>query len=86
MVRHFRTGGLLLFSFAVLLFAAGRICAQESDEDFFLPAPTALGQTSPKMSRMIEIGYSYRTRPSESPQWRGIQRETVQFWYESAAI
>lgn len=62
------------------------IVTQESDEDFFLPAPTALGQTSPKMSRMIEIGYSYRTRPSESPQWRGIQRETVQFWYESAAI
>ena len=62
------------------------IVTQETDENFFLPAPTALGQTSPKMSRTIEIGYSYRTRPGESPTWRAITRQTVHFWYESAAI
>ena len=60
--------------------------SEEDTGDFFLPAPTALGQKSPKLERTIEIGYSYRTRPSESPTWRAITRQTVHFWYESAAI
>lgn len=60
--------------------------SSEEDEDFFLPAPSSLGMRSANFPRTIEIGYSYRTRPGESAQWRAVQRQTVNFWYESAAI
>lgn len=60
--------------------------SEDEEEDFFLPAPTALGQKSAEMARTIEIGYFYRLRPGESEQWHAIQRETVTFWYDSAAI
>lgn len=62
------------------------IVTSEEDEDFFLPAPSSLGLKSATFARTIEIGYYYRTRPGESATWRAVQRTTVNFWYESAAI
>ena len=58
------------------------------EQEFFLPAPTALGQRSALIPRTVEFGYYYGGGHSASSQqsYRKVSDAEVNVWFESVAI
>lgn len=57
------------------------------EQEFFLPAPTALGQRSALIPRTVEFGYYSGGHSSSSSQtYRKVSEADVNVWFDSVAI
>ena len=62
---------------------------EDTSQDIFLPAPTALNQTSPVLAYPVRVGYYTHYGPHSGGgynQWTDVGTDTVNIWFDSAAI
>lgn len=64
---------------------------EDTSQDIFLPAPTALNQTSPVLAYPVRVGYYTHYDYGQHSgggynQWTDVGTDTVNIWFDSAAI
>lgn len=68
------------------------IIAQYNDDysagkkNFFMAAPTALGQKSAMIERTVDFGYSYLTNHNQTANFKVVETDTLYIWLESVAV
>lgn len=62
---------------------------EDTSQDIFFPAPSALGQSSPVLAYPVRVGYWTHYGPHSgggSNEWTEVGTDTVNIWFDSAAI
>lgn len=61
---------------------------KDTSEDLFIPAPTAIGQTSAVLVYPVRVGYyeHYGPHSGGTSVWKEVGTDSVRIWFDSAAI